>query len=166
MCKKIKKILIISTIFVFLIIPRLVNAQNYSLNDLIENGKKTDGKFITVTGEAIGETLERGNYAWININDTSNAMGVYMTLEDSHQVSRFGSSNEKGDELQVEGTFNRACSEHGGDMDIHAKQVNVIKKGEIKKQIVSINKIVAAGSLTLITIVCGYVFYRVINKKS
>jgi hypothetical protein len=44
-------------------------------------------------------------------------------------VRFLGSYKCKGDTVEVEGIFNRACNEHGGELDIHAARLNVIRGG-------------------------------------
>ena len=105
MYKKITKILLVVTICIFFGLPTKVNASIYSLNDLIENGKTFDKKEVTVKGEAIGEALERKDYTWINISDTTNAMGIYMTKEDADKVKTYGGYSKIGDTIQVSGTI-------------------------------------------------------------
>ena len=161
MYKKITKILLAVTICIFFSLPTKVNANIYSLNDLIENGKEFDKKEVTVKGEAIGEALERKDYTWININDTTNAMGIYMTKEDANKVKTYGGYSKIGDTIQVSGQFNRACKEHGGDMDIHAKKVELVKKGEILKQTFPKTKVyIAAVSLIIVAIL-----YKIYKKE-
>ncbi len=42
----------------------------------------------------------------------------------------------KGDTVYVKGIFNRACKEHGGDLDIHAYQIKILKRGyEIEEKV-------------------------------
>lgn len=163
MFKKIS--LIISILFILVIIPANVSAKNVTLNDLIENGKKLDNKELTLQGEAIGESLSRGEYTWININDTTNAMGIYMKTTDSDKVTMYGSHKEQGDVLEVKGTFHRACKEHGGDMDIHAKKVTIVEKGKVKDDIISKSKASLAIGLSIVTIMLGFIAYKVLRKK-
>lgn len=160
MYKKISKALLIISICTIFIIPLKISANEYTINDLIENGKSFDKKEITIKGEVIGESLKRDDHTWININDTTNAMGVYMRTEDANKVSKFGGYSKVGDTIDVKGTFNRACSEHGGDMDIHAKEVNVIKEGKKTIEIIEKNKIYTGIVSTVIVIFMGYIVYK------
>ncbi|MGL6104965.1 hypothetical protein [Romboutsia sp.] len=160
MCKKISKILL-GTMMCFLIsFPININAQDYTLNDLIEKGKLFDKKEVIVKGEVIGEELERKDYSWININDTTNAMGIYMTKEDGSKVKMYGGYNQKGDTVEVVGTFNRACKEHGGDMDIHALRVNVVEQGKVLQDHLPKGKIISVIVLGTAALTLGYVLYK------
>lgn len=128
MYKKISRLVVLAILFTTIFTTNVIGKE-YSINDLIENGKNFDKKNISINGEAIGEALTRGDYTWININDSTNAIGVYMRTSDAKNVVNYGGFNKIGDTLQVKGVFNRACKEHGGDMDIHAKSIDIIKKG-------------------------------------
>jgi len=103
-----------------------VFAQSVSSSELINNAKQYDGKVVSYQGEVIGEVMPRGDFAWANINDGKNAVGIWMTAAQASEISFAGSYKAKGDWFEVEGVFNRSCPQHGGDLDIHAR--SVIKK--------------------------------------
>ena len=101
-----------------------------SLEELIENAEEYDGKTVTYQGEAIGDPLNRTDHTWVNISDGNNsAIGVYMTASDASKISMYGAYEIKGDVLIVTGVFHEACSEHGGDLDIHAQNVEIKENG-------------------------------------
>lgn len=133
-----RKILIIISVFccTFLCIITEVYAKSLdftSINDLIENEKSFDGKTVTIKAEAVGEPMRRKDYTWVNVNDGTNAIGIWMKNSDASKVKFYGKYKEVGDILKIKGTFKRSCSEHGGDTDIHALQVDVLSKGSIKE---------------------------------
>lgn len=137
------------------------------LNDLIEKGSFFNRQTVTVQGEAIGEALERNKYAWVNINDQTNAMGIWMKLDDAKKIKFFGDYTHKGDIIKVSGVFNRACKEHGGDMDIHGTTVEIVEKGHEVKEDVSAWKMVVGVVLTLITLcIAGFYYYRIKRNPS
>jgi hypothetical protein len=41
----------------------------------------------------------------------------------------FGGYRRQGDGVRVTGTFHAACREHGGDMDIHAASLEIVREG-------------------------------------
>lgn len=131
------------------------------LNQLVENPEARDGQTVTVTGEAIGEVIERGDHAWVNINDGSNAMGIWMRAEDAQSISVFGDYKHIGDQLQVTGVFNRACVEHGGDMDIHCASITVVKTGYSNEESVSSLKIIWGTILTFLALIIGFIYLKV-----
>lgn len=132
-----------------------------ALNELVEEGKSFDGKNVAVRGEALGEAMERGGYAWVNISDQTNVMGIWMKLEDAKKIKFFGDYKHKGDIIKVSGVFHRACKEHGGDMDIHAAAVEIAEQGHPVKEEVGSRKIVTGAVLTLITLLVAGFYFKV-----
>ena len=106
------------------VVPRVDSAS------LIEGAKVWDGKVITFEGEAIGDPMARGGHVWVNVLDSNAAIGVWMTAEQAAIVHHFGSYGMSGDRLRIIGSFNRACAEHGGDMDLHATAVALVASGQ------------------------------------
>jgi len=104
-------------------------AQSISSSELINNAKLYEGKVVTFEGEAIGDVMARGEYAWLNVNDGQNAIGIWMGKELAGEVSFTGSYKSRGDWLEITGIFNRACLEHGGDLDIHAQAIRKVRLG-------------------------------------
>lgn len=97
---------------------------------LLEAARSFDGVVVTIQGEAIGQIMVRGTMAWVNVADTSGAIGVWMSARAAGSIRMLGSYASRGDELCITGIFHRACIEHGGDMDIHAETVAVVRAGE------------------------------------
>lgn len=104
-------------------------AQPISSTELINNAKQYDGKTVVYTGEAIGDIMKRGDYAWMNINDGQNAIGIWVNSSLVKDIAYTGSYKSIGDEIEVTGVFHRACTEHGGDLDIHAQAIRKIDSG-------------------------------------
>lgn len=114
---------------------------------LIENPSKYDGEQVTFQGEAIGEAMVRGDYAWMHLNDDAymmknveegaalggynTGMPVWLPTDVADAVTVYGDYKHEGDVVEVVGTFNAACSQHGGDMDIHATSLEVIFPGRL-----------------------------------
>jgi hypothetical protein len=161
------KTIILTCILIFSF-PIACMAKEYSnFNELIENGKKIDNTKIILKGEAIGECMNRGKYSWVNISDGSNAMGIWINNEQVQSIKNFGKYGYKGDIVKINGTFNRACVDHGGDMDIHAISVEIIEAGGKVTIPISNNKKGIAIILMLITLtlIFSYVkFTKSISK--
>lgn len=137
-----------------------------SSTGLIEEPKKYDGTEVTFTGEAIGEAMVRGDYAWLHLNDDAyylknveegadlggynTGMPVWIPTPDAEKVSVFGSYKYEGDVVTVQGTFHAACPEHGGDMDIHATSLVVDIPGRRAADPVKPWKLVLAIVLALL----------------
>jgi hypothetical protein len=113
---------------------------------LIQDAADWDGRVVTFSGEAIGEPLVRGAQAWLHLNDdayqtrsTSEAgrqlrgynsgQAVWVPAGLARRVRTFGGYRREGDSVQVLGTFHAACREHGGDMDIHATSLGIVREG-------------------------------------
>ncbi|WP_027626078.1 hypothetical protein [Clostridium lundense] len=130
MCRGFK--IVFTMLIIFIIGAFNCKAQDkiIKINDLIEGNTKYSGKVVTIEGEAVGERMKRGNYSWININDGSNSIGLWLKNSDADNIKRFGNYKNKGDIAKVTGTFSINCKEHGGDIDIHVNNVDVIEKGK------------------------------------
>lgn len=166
--RKVKKsVIFLSIFFLFLVMTssRCYAAETVTINQLIENTAKYDNLVVTVEGEVIGEALERGDFAWINLNDTTNAIGIWLKLSDTKQLQYYGDYGHRGDIVKITGKFSRACSEHGGDFDIHSNQIEVVKKGWIVSEIVPSYKIRATVVLSIIVsiLLAGYI--KLVGKK-
>ena len=104
-------------------------AQPISSIELINNAKFYDGKIVVYTGEVIGDMMVRGEYAWINVNDGNNAIGIWIKKALIKDILYMGNYQQKGDSVEITGKFNRACVEHGGDLEIHAESIVKISSG-------------------------------------
>lgn len=121
------------------------NPNEVGSADLVEAPSKFDGSSLTFTGEAIGDAMERGDMAWLHLNDDpymyanveegtplqgyNSGMPVWVSAELAGMVKTFGDYRYEGDVVEVYGTFNAACPSHGGDMDIHASRLTVVESG-------------------------------------
>ena len=131
-----------------------------NFNILIENGKNLDGTIVTVDGEAIGDIMQRGNASWLNVSDGSNAIGVWDETGILNTVTVLGNYHEKGDLVKVQGEFHRACSEHGGDMDIHLKNLCILEKGYSLSQPLDSLRLRFLGLLSLVTLLIFGIYHK------
>jgi len=85
--------------------------------------------------------MVRGENAWIHINDDAyylknveegaklgglnSGMAVYLPAGLTDPITFYGDYKHEGDIITIRGTFNAACGQHGGDMDIHATELAV-----------------------------------------
>jgi len=131
-------------------------AQSISSAELIDNAKQFDGKTVVYIGEVIGDIMIRGEYAWVNVNDGKNAIGVWINKDLIKDIHYMGSYKFKGDVVEVSGTFNRACLQHGGDLDIHAQSLTKRIAGRPAQEMPNFKKrnivILLLGALGLIWI--------------
>lgn len=149
----------------------LAYAQTVSPNsptsgELVEEPKRYDGTEVEFTGEVIGEVMVRGENAWIHINDDAyylknveegaklggynSGMAVYLPAGLTDPITFYGDYKHEGDVVTVRGTFNAACAQHGGDLDIHATDLSVEVPGHPVVDTVMPWKIALAVVLALI----------------
>ena len=135
---------------------------------LVEEPKTYDGVEVDFTGEVIGEAMVRGDMAWLHINDDAyyvrnveegaelggyNAgMAVWLPADNAAAIMHFGDYKHEGDVVTIVGTFNAACAEHGGDMDIHARELTVVQAGHVVVDQIRPEKVVAAVVLGLLVL--------------
>ncbi len=131
-------------------------AQPISSTELINNAKQYDDKAVVYKGEVIGDVMRRGNYAWINVNDGENAIGIWLPVNLTKEIAYTGSYKSIGDEIEITGVFHRACLEHAGDLDIHAQVMRKIDSGRLIQDKLNTSKrnqtIVLLGILALVWI--------------
>lgn len=131
------------------------------INSLIEDARSYDGQQVTIRGEAIGEVLVRGEFAWINVHDGTNAIGVWMPADEAAGVTTFGNYKNKGDILTIRGTFYRADPEHGGEADFHSSSLAVSEKGFAVKETVSSIKVLVTAALSFSALAfAGFFLWR------
>lgn len=116
-------------------------AEGISSNELISKAHLYDGKDIVYEGEIIGERMCRGEGCWLNVHDGNLAVGIWVPGEINFLPQYTGGYKSKGDWIQIKGVFNRSCQEHLGEMDIHAKEIRLIKEGQHLHHILSKKKL-------------------------
>jgi hypothetical protein len=135
---------------------------------LVEAPKTYDGTSVRFTGEAIGEAMKRGDMAWVHLNDDAYylknveegahlggynmGMPVWLPAGMADSIEHFGDYKHEGDVVTVTGTFNAACAEHGGDMDIHATTLEVVQTGREVVDPVHPNKVAWAVVLSVLAL--------------
>ena len=148
--------LIITLLSILACFRTVVFAQGLGSSELINNAKDYDGKSVTYTGEVIGDVMLRGEFAWVNINDGDNALGVWMSASLAKEIKFTGNYKSRGDNLEIVGIFHRACLEHGGDLDIHAQALRKLGEGRVINQKFNSDKrnlsLILLGALFLIWI--------------
>jgi len=159
----VQKILTTIGLLFLLVLP--IQASTVKINDLVEKAKEYDGKTITLEAEAIGEVLERGEYAWININDKSNAIGVYIPIAEAKKITFFGDYAHTGDTVVITGVMHNACVEHGGELDVHAEKITIVRVGSYTNRPVNVVKIASFGVLALLAALLGLYFYKIVTPN-
>lgn len=136
-------------VILLLFVAPTVRAE--SGKELVENSSGFDGAIVTFSGEVIG-ILMRGDSAWVNVLDGEIAIGIWCHADDAKTVSAVGDYTHIGDTVEVTGTFHLACTEHGGDSDIHAENFNVLAVGRAVERmpnpiIVLLSVVLAAAAI-------------------
>lgn len=180
------------TLFLFLAVLIIsaieVAVSDESLNEILSKPQSYDGKTVILTGEVVGIAIKSENGYFIQLNqdpytERSIAEGgrpqgqnvsiaVYVKREMLEKISNFGDFKTKGDIVTVRGKFNLACNLHGGETDIHADELIILKPGYALKH--SYNKHLAFVSVILFAF-SAFLFlfregirnlaYRIIIKK-
>lgn len=164
--RKTWKVIIVTVItIIFSSFTVLASENIIPINELIDNGKEYDTKTITVQGEAIGELLERGENSFLNINDGTSAMGIFLRTEDGEMVNCYGDYHNIGDTVKVQGVFHRACDEHGGDMDIHCNSIELVSKGYGRTHKINKWKIISILLLSPCAVIGSINVYRILKKS-
>ena len=131
----------------------------WSSNELIEKSKELNGRTLNYRGELVTAILDRGEYSWINLNDGFNAIGIWCKSSLLGGVRFSGDYKNRGDIIEVNGTFNRACSTHNGELDLHAGTVKIVKHGYPIDRAIDTKRIESA------VILFAVVFFTVIVFK-
>lgn len=157
---------------------QMLPGADVSSTALIENANAWNGREVSFTGEAIGELMVRGEEAWIHMNDDAymyknleeypvaeqrehlggynTGMSVWIPSSLAKMITYFGDYKHEGDVVKVRGTFNAACREHGGDMDIHATSLDVLIEGHPVGHVLNRTRLGLAAALF---VVAGVLFY-------
>jgi len=140
--------------------------NEHTSGELVEEPKRFDGTEVEFKGEVIGEVMVRGENAWIHINDDAyylknveegaklgglnSGMAVYLPARLTDPIAYYGDYKHEGDIVTIKGTFNAACAQHGGDMDIHAQELNVNVPGHTVVDQVMPWKLALAAAMALL----------------
>lgn len=108
--------------------------QAISSRELINNSKQYDAKIVIYEGEVIGDVMQRGDFTWVNINDGNNAIGVWIESSLAKDIQYTGSFKARGDWFEAKGVFHTSCTQHGGDLDIHAQSMRRVSAGKQIKE--------------------------------
>lgn len=98
---------------------------------LIENANDLDGQVVVFEGEVLADITHQQDHFWINVLNQGTGIGIWITRQQRAQINQTGHYGMQGDTVRIVGQFNRACPEHGGDLDIHAETLTVIAQGTV-----------------------------------
>lgn len=132
-------------------------APTVTAQELLENPEKYDGKTVIYQGEAIGDIMLRQGGAWINVQDKTASLGVFCPKDEVAKIKYTGSYKFSGDIISVRGVFHHFCSQHGGDTDIHAKKITLIREGKEVSHPLEPQKVKLSVVLVVIAIILAIV---------
>ncbi|MDP3730084.1 MAG: DNA-binding protein [Candidatus Omnitrophota bacterium] len=132
----------------------------WSSGELIEKSKELNGRKLSYKGELVTAILASGEYSWINLNDGSNAIGVWCRSGLLDGVKFAGDYKSRGDVIEVDGILNRACSVHNGELDIHADTVKIVKCGHDVKRVINTNRMQSAAALFVVVLLTIVIFKK------
>ena len=146
----------------FLIFNLPVHASVSSF-DLLTNPNQYNGKEIVYEGEVIGDIMGH----WINVNDGNTAIGIFA--EDQRlldEISYLGKYKAIGDTVRITGVFYKTDPNHGGDLDIRANKLEVIKLGQKIDHPLKIDKVYSLLILFGVTILVYIIKTILFRRKS
>ncbi len=130
---------------------------------LVENANAWNGHVVAFKGEAIGEAMARGKMAWIHLNDDAymwknieegakldgynSGHAIWISADLVTKIRFFGDFKHEGDVVKIVGTFNAVCPQHGGDMDIHASTLEIVRVGHPVHHVINPSRAIFAGVL-------------------
>ncbi|MEI6632848.1 MAG: hypothetical protein WCP22_03405 [Chlamydiota bacterium] len=124
-----------------------------SFLSLVREGKTYDGKEIEIEGEAVGDVMMRGSYAWVNVRSPEDvALGIILAPEQARRIRQTGDYFHAGDRIRVTGTFRRFAAAYGGETCVVAREMTVARSGFATPHPVSRRKITAALALIAFSI--------------
>jgi hypothetical protein len=135
-------------------------AAEASSTTLVEEAAKWNGRKIIFTGEAVGEGMVRGLKCWIHLNDDAymwknieegaklggynSGQAIWVDAGLVRKITYYGNYLHEGDIVKVTGTFNSVCRDHGGDMDIHADTLEIVRIGHPVGHVINYRRAVLA----------------------
>jgi hypothetical protein len=118
-------------------------------SDLIECPSSFDGVAVSYRGEAVRAVLDRGDRAWVHLNDDPYALqlgplpehrtavggnsGIPVSIPASSaaNITHVGDARHRGDIIAVTGTFYRANPADGGGPSIEADTAEIVRRGRV-----------------------------------
>lgn len=133
-----------------------------------------DGRAVTFVGEVVGSVMQRGQRAWLQVNDdayalalgplpvsrvaagSSSSVAVSVSRTAAQRLLFVGGADAEGDRVRVFGTFRAADAGDAGNPTIRADRLDVIEPGARFERPASPRRIVAAVlSLMVAALVSG-----------
>lgn len=115
--------------------------------DLLRCADRYHGRRVRYRGEAVGEVLERGARAWVQLNDdvyhtpggtlphrrdyagANSGVGARLPRDGAQEIASVGGPHRRGDTIMVVGRFYRALPDTADSMAIVVERVERIRAG-------------------------------------
>lgn len=144
-------------------VPALNTASDYSLVDikaLLSAGERQDGRDVEIYGTPTGNPIVADvDHTWINVKERQAMIGVYASNDLADEIAHYADYGNLGDVVCIQGTYHLACPEHNGELDVHAKSLQVTSVGIAREHsaeplfyLFGILLIVLGGGLLLISL--------------
>lgn len=149
--------------------------------ELVEKPDRYDEQRIRFIGEAIGSVMDRGDIAWLHLNDDAYGLAAGprpVTLEGYNsgqavtvdprlaaKIEHLGSYGWRGDLVEVEGIFRDADGRYGGDMVIEASSLRIVRLGQRLRRPVARWKLIALPTLML-TAIAAFALLRLTHRAT
>lgn len=118
-----------------------------------------DGRVVRFQGEAIGESLRAdADTRWANILDDGVAIGVVAPTQMLTAIDGWGDWSRRGTIVEVTGVFNVACTQHGGDLDVHASKIRALEPSVPIERPVDLAKAGVAAFAFVLAAALAYLF--------
>jgi hypothetical protein len=153
-----------------------------SSSKLVEEADKWNGLKVIFTGEAIGESMVRGEKAWIHLNDDvymwknieegaklggyNSGHAIWIDAGLAQKITFYGDYLHEGDIVKVTGTFHSVCREHGGDMDIHADTLEIFRIGHRIGHVINFTRALLGSVLLMIAGILFWVRKKAILRRT
>lgn len=138
-----------------------------SADEVLNCPESFDRRTVRYRGEAIGGLMQRGDGAWIQVNDDAYAvagplqthqdyrgenvgLGVFLPAGLDHQIGTVGGPRTRGDLVEIVGVFRRVDPESHEVTVIRASSTRIVRPGAALADPPLRRRQVAAGLLSLL----------------
>ena len=155
-------------------LPEGPDALTVASAQLIDCPDVYDGRRLAYQGEVVGAVLQRGERAWVQLNDDpyglalgplpahrttvggNSGLAVSVPIEVARSIEHVGDHDQRGDVLSVVGTFRRADPADGGGPTIQADAARVAVEGARISHPLSTRRAATAGLFAAVTAFVGF----------
>lgn len=116
---------------------------------LVAANQALDNTDVRFEGEVIGEPVDAADdMVWVAVaNASGQSISVLLSADDAQAITSYGSHTMTGSTVEVTGTYHVACSEHQGELEVHASSIEVLDAGGEVTHSVSMRMFVTAAVL-------------------